>query len=131
MAQPSIVGESGKVNGRQASSASPRTETQSASMKTRREPTPSSRRSSKTPPAHAEASTKTTKTARAARRGATMPRRYTEVGSDPFDSVVWERRSSVINNTDGSVVFKMQGAEIPAGWSQLATDIVVSKYFRK
>src|SRR6185369_4427398 len=34
-------------------------------------------------------------------------------------------------NPDGSVVFKMDGAEIPADWSQLATDIVVSKYFRK
>ncbi|HSN97052.1 MAG TPA: vitamin B12-dependent ribonucleotide reductase, partial [Candidatus Nanopelagicales bacterium] len=50
---------------------------------------------------------------------------------DPLDQVTWERRSSVINNPDGSVVFKMEGAEIPAGWSQLATDIVVSKYFRK
>jgi ribonucleoside-diphosphate reductase alpha chain len=52
-------------------------------------------------------------------------------GADPLDAVVWERRSSVISGSDGSVVFKMDGAEIPAGWSQLATDIVVSKYFRK
>jgi len=37
----------------------------------------------------------------------------------------------VISNPDGSQVFRMDGAEIPAGWSQLATDIVVSKYFRK
>ncbi len=37
----------------------------------------------------------------------------------------------MITNPDGSVVFKMEGAEVPAGWSQLATDIVVSKYFRK
>src|SRR6202042_3863138 len=37
----------------------------------------------------------------------------------------------VIPNPDGSIVFKMDGAEIPSGWSQLATDIVVSKYFRK
>ncbi|MCA9623453.1 MAG: vitamin B12-dependent ribonucleotide reductase, partial [Myxococcales bacterium] len=42
-----------------------------------------------------------------------------------------EKRTSVITNPDGSVVFKMEGAEIPAEWSQLATDIVVSKYFRK
>jgi ribonucleoside-diphosphate reductase alpha chain len=52
-------------------------------------------------------------------------------GADPFDSIVWERRTSIITNTDGSVVFKMDGAEVPSGWSQLATDIVVSKYFRK
>lgn len=65
------------------------------------------------------------------RRGLTVPRRYTQAGRDVFAEVVWERRQSVITNPDGSVVFKMLGAEIPASWSQLATDIVVSKYFRK
>jgi ribonucleoside-diphosphate reductase alpha chain len=64
-------------------------------------------------------------------KGLAFERRFTEVGVNPLDDVVWERRQSVINNPDGSVVFKMEGAEIPAGWSQLATDIVVSKYFRK
>ena len=64
-------------------------------------------------------------------RGLNVERRYTSPGVDPLDEVVWERRSSVITNPDGSVVFKMEGAEIPASWSQLATDIVVSKYFRK
>ncbi|MFO0614339.1 MAG: vitamin B12-dependent ribonucleotide reductase [Polyangiaceae bacterium] len=64
-------------------------------------------------------------------KGLAIDRRYTKRGVDPLDEVTWERRSSVIHNTDGSVVFKMEGAEIPAGWSQLATDIVVSKYFRK
>src|SRR6478609_8203228 len=63
--------------------------------------------------------------------GATFTARYTQPGRDALDGVVWERRQSVITNPDGSVVFKMEGAEIPAGWSQLATDIVVSKYFRK
>src|SRR5208283_1920980 len=52
-------------------------------------------------------------------------------GVDPLDEVVYERRSSAITNPDGSIVFKMDGAEIPRGWSQLATDIVISKYFRK
>ncbi|MEO7330355.1 MAG: vitamin B12-dependent ribonucleotide reductase, partial [Minicystis sp.] len=64
-------------------------------------------------------------------KGLGFERLYTQRGVDPLDQVTWERRSSVINNPDGSVVFKMEGAEIPAGWSQLATDIVVSKYFRK
>jgi ribonucleoside-diphosphate reductase alpha chain len=64
-------------------------------------------------------------------RGVAFDRRYTQRGVDPLDQVTWERRTSVITNPDGSVVFKMEGAEIPAGWSQLATDIVVSKYFRK
>jgi ribonucleoside-diphosphate reductase alpha chain len=63
--------------------------------------------------------------------GLTLERRYTSSDRKPFDELVWERRSSMINNPDGSQVFRMDGAEIPAGWSQLATDIVVSKYFRK
>ncbi len=65
------------------------------------------------------------------RKGIVVDRRYSTAGVAPLDEVVWERRRSVINNPDGSVVFKMEGAEIPSGWSQLATDIVVSKYFRK
>ncbi len=65
------------------------------------------------------------------RRGLQISRHFSTSGKDPFDEVVWERRQSVITNPDGSVVFKMEGAEIPAEWSQLATDIVVSKYFRK
>ncbi|HTJ83341.1 MAG TPA: vitamin B12-dependent ribonucleotide reductase [Polyangiaceae bacterium] len=64
-------------------------------------------------------------------KGINVDRRFTVRGVDPLDEVTWERRSSVITNTDGSVVFKMEGAEIPSDWSQLATDIVVSKYFRK
>ncbi len=69
--------------------------------------------------------------ARGKERGLTVERRHTERGVDPLDTTNWELRSSVITNTDGSVVFKMEGAEIPSEWSQLATDIVVSKYFRK
>jgi ribonucleoside-diphosphate reductase alpha chain len=63
--------------------------------------------------------------------GLTLERRYTTTETDPLADVTWERRQSVITNPDGSVVFKMEDAEIPAPWSQLATDIVVSKYFRK
>ena len=43
----------------------------------------------------------------------------------------WEHRDSRITNPDGSIVFEMIGAEVPAEWSQVATDIIVSKYFRK
>ena len=64
-------------------------------------------------------------------RGVRVERHFTTAGSDPLDTVVYERRSSVITNPDGSIVFKMEGAEVPAGWSQLATDILISKYFRK
>jgi ribonucleoside-diphosphate reductase alpha chain len=65
------------------------------------------------------------------RRGLTFERRYTSPTGDALGDMTWEGRTSVITNPDGSVVFKMEGAEVPAGWSQLATDIVVSKYFRK
>src|SRR5262245_34748778 len=63
--------------------------------------------------------------------GLSIERRFTSEQQEPFEQIVWERRSSVISNPDGSQVFRMDGAEVPAGWSQLATDIVVSKYFRK
>ena len=64
-------------------------------------------------------------------RGVRVERHFTVAGADPLDAVVYERRSSTITNPDGSIVFKMEGAEVPAGWSQLATDILISKYFRK
>ncbi len=64
-------------------------------------------------------------------KGLTIPRYYTQAGVDPFASTVWTTRTSRITNPDGSVVFEMKDAEIPASWSQVATDIMVSKYFRK
>jgi ribonucleoside-diphosphate reductase alpha chain len=67
----------------------------------------------------------------AAKNGMRIPRRFTRAGEDPFDTIEWERRDSRITNPDGSVVFEMIGAEVPADWSQVATDIIVSKYFRK
>jgi ribonucleoside-diphosphate reductase alpha chain len=60
-----------------------------------------------------------------------ITRRFTQQGQDPFASVEYEKRTSRIANPDGSVVFEMTDAEIPKQWSQLATDIMVSKYFRK
>lgn len=64
-------------------------------------------------------------------RGLHVSRRFTHPGVHPYHELEWVRRTSVITNPDGSVVFKMEDAEIPSSWSQLATDIVVSKYFRK
>ena len=60
-----------------------------------------------------------------------IKRRFTTHGQDVFNSVEWEQRASRITNADGSVVFEMNDAWIPKQWSQLATDIMVSKYFRK
>jgi len=60
-----------------------------------------------------------------------IPRHFVRRGVDPFDEVRYEKRSSLITNPDGSVVFRMDDVEAPENWSQLATDILVSKYFRK
>jgi len=60
-----------------------------------------------------------------------IQRRFTTADTNVFDCVDWTKRSSKITNADGSVVFEMTDAEVPAQWSQLATDIMVSKYFRK
>ncbi|MFH0770208.1 MAG: vitamin B12-dependent ribonucleotide reductase [Candidatus Peregrinibacteria bacterium] len=64
-------------------------------------------------------------------KGLSIPRVFTTPGSDPLEEVTYEKRTSVIRNPNGSVVFQMDDAEIPADWSQMATDIMVSKYFRK
>ncbi len=64
-------------------------------------------------------------------RGLMMSRLFTNPGSDPLEQVKYSFRTSRIVNTNGSVVFEMKDAEVPAAWSQVATDIVVSKYFRK
>jgi hypothetical protein len=63
--------------------------------------------------------------------GLHINRYFTTAGEDPFDSVPWSRRDSRITNPDGSIVFEMKNAEIPVTWSQVAADIMVSKYFRK
>jgi ribonucleoside-diphosphate reductase alpha chain len=60
-----------------------------------------------------------------------IQRKFTKDGQSPFDTVNWTTRSSKISNPDGTVVFEMPDAEVPETWSQLATDIMVSKYFRK
>jgi ribonucleoside-diphosphate reductase alpha chain len=64
-------------------------------------------------------------------KGLEVQRIFTKAGEDPLDSVEWDRRDSRITNPDGSIVFEMEAAEIPTSWSQVATDIIVSKYFRK
>ena len=62
--------------------------------------------------------------------GLSFPRFFTEAGLDPFDEVEWELRAAVIGNERGEVVFEQRDVEIPKSWSQQATNIVVSKYFR-
>jgi ribonucleoside-diphosphate reductase alpha chain len=62
--------------------------------------------------------------------GLDVPRLFTKEGVDPFDEVEWELRSAIIGNEKGEVVFEQRDVEFPKFWSQQATNIVVSKYFR-
>jgi ribonucleoside-diphosphate reductase alpha chain len=64
------------------------------------------------------------------RDGLTVRRYFTKAGEDPMASVEWELRSAKITNEKGETVFEQNDVEIPASWSQLATNVVVSKYFR-
>jgi ribonucleoside-diphosphate reductase alpha chain len=92
---------------------------------------PKARASASTAPKASKRTSGETRKAGKAHRGVHVQRHFTLAATDPLDSVVYERRSSTITNPDGSIVFKMEGAEVPASWSQLATDILISKYFRK
>src|SRR5207245_7039785 len=55
---------------------------------------------------------------------------FTRPDRHPFDEVTWELRSAVINDERGQPVFEQHGVEVPSAWSQTATNIVASKYFR-
>ncbi|MBI5288272.1 MAG: vitamin B12-dependent ribonucleotide reductase, partial [Chloroflexi bacterium] len=60
----------------------------------------------------------------------TVERFFTRSGEDPFDHVQWELRTANISDETGAAVFEQKDVEIPAAWSQTATNVVVSKYFR-
>ncbi len=64
-----------------------------------------------------------------ARKGLTLNRYFTDGKRHPFDEVKWEQRSAIISNEKGETVFRQDGVEAPASWSQTATNVVVSKYF--
>ena len=66
----------------------------------------------------------------AAQPGLDFPRFFSREGSDPFDEIEWESRVALIGSEQGTVVFEQRDVEIPSFWSQQATNIVVSKYFR-
>ena len=60
----------------------------------------------------------------------TVERFFTRSGEDPFDDIQWELRTANISDESGAAVFEQKDVEIPATWSQTATNVVVSKYFR-
>lgn len=63
-------------------------------------------------------------------KGLRFRRVYTQPGQDPYSMVEWEKRNARIAGDKGDVVFEQKDVEFPKNWSQLATNVVVSKYFR-
>ena len=61
--------------------------------------------------------------------GLEFQRRFTDGKTSPFDKVEWERRTALIGNDKGQVIFRQENVEVPKTWSMTATNIVASKYF--
>ena len=57
-------------------------------------------------------------------------RYFTTPGTHPYDEVTWERRSASITGEGGQSFFDQDDIDVPKAWSQLATNVVASKYFR-
>src|SRR5690349_6392589 len=64
-------------------------------------------------------------------KGLRFQRRYTRDDVNVFDQFEYDYRTSIIRNPTGEVVFEMNNVEVPKQWSQIATDILAQKYFRK
>ena len=64
-------------------------------------------------------------------KGLQFPRHFTKEGASPYNMFEYDYRTSVIKNITGEVVFQMDNVEVPKQWSQIATDILAQKYFRK
>ena len=60
-----------------------------------------------------------------------IERRYTKAGQGPYAGIEFRKGKSEIRNPDGSVVFSQDNIDVPATWSQVATDVIAQKYFRK
>src|SRR5258706_5618197 len=63
-------------------------------------------------------------------KGLKVSRYFTKAGVHPYDEIEWELRTASITNEKGKVVFEQTNVEIPKAWSLMATQVVVSKYFR-
>ncbi len=62
--------------------------------------------------------------------GLKINRYFTRAGISPYDEVEWEHRTATITNEKGKIVFEQANVDIPKAWSMMATQVVVSKYFR-
>src|SRR6201986_2787687 len=76
-------------------------------------------------------SKKITKANSTSGKGLKLDRYFSKEGVNVYDLFKYENRSSVIRNPSGDAVFEMNDVEVPAAWSQVATDILAQKYFRK
>src|SRR3984957_8229527 len=79
---------------------------------------------------HTTDSARTPATAPKRSAGVAIERYFTRLGVDPMAEVDWDLRSAVISGEDGWIVFEQKDVEVPRSWSQTATNVVVSKYFR-
>ena len=70
-------------------------------------------------------------TKKAEQKGLRIDRLFTKEGISPYDMFEYDYRTSVIKNTNGTKVFEMTNVEVPKQWSQVATDVLAQKYFRK
>jgi len=66
---------------------------------------------------------------RAHSAGLRFERHFTRRGVSPYDAIEWEIRDAVIQDEKGEKIFEQKGVEVPKSWSQMATNIVASKYF--
>jgi len=66
-----------------------------------------------------------------ANKGLAFNRQYTSDSQTPYEQFSYDYRTSVIRNPNGEKVFEMTDVEVPSHWSQIATDILAQKYFRK
>src|SRR5579872_3071093 len=66
-----------------------------------------------------------------AKGGKSLPvaRVFSDAKVKPFDQIEWDKRTAEITDDGGKVIFKQENVEVPKSWSQLATKVVVSKYF--
>jgi ribonucleoside-diphosphate reductase alpha chain len=60
-----------------------------------------------------------------------IPRHFTKEGKDPYSVFEFRKTDSEIRNPDGSIVFHLEGIDVPVSWSQVACDVLAQKYFRK
>ncbi|MEM7423845.1 MAG: vitamin B12-dependent ribonucleotide reductase, partial [Pseudomonadota bacterium] len=60
-----------------------------------------------------------------------IDRKFTKAGASPYDQIAFRKATSEIKNPDGSVIFQLKDFDVPTAWSQVASDVLAQKYFRK